>query len=81
MRWLRFSPAIAIGGCLVLAGCTVALKDRGEVMIEFTQGVRISHTTATTEAESAAVFDPQPLMDWIVEITGESPQSVDEPPN
>ncbi len=81
MRLRRFVLIAAVcwmvPSCLVAPGCTIALQDKGEVMIEFTQGVRIGHSTSTTEAESVAVYDPQPLMDWLIEITGESPQSVD----
>ena len=78
MRWLKLLPAIFIGGCL-LSGCTFALKDNGEISVGGGYEFTIAHTTSTTDSESVATMDVQPLMDWIVELAKESPQSVGEP--
>ncbi len=76
LKWL----AVA-GMGFWLAGCTITLKDQGELSVSGEYRFSLGHTTSTTQSESVATVDVQPLMDWIAELTKESPQSVGEPDN
>jgi len=60
-----------------ITGCTFTLSDQGEVSVEFTQGVKVRHTTSATNAESKASTDFKPLVDYIIELRG--PQDEKEP--
>ncbi len=64
MRWLRFVPAILLGGCL-LSGCTIVLKDKGGVSVEFTQGFKVSHETSNTDATAEARTEVPALVSWL----------------
>lgn len=52
---------------VLIGGCTVKLYDKGEVAVEFTQGVKISHSTSATQAKTAAILDFVPLADFLLD--------------
>lgn len=62
---------------ILIGGCTVRLRDNGEMGISAGYDLKFYHKTAETQAESEATLESQPLMDYLAEDnaedTGNSP--------
>lgn len=64
---------------VLLAGCTITLKDKGNVFLRFGTEIAVGHETSTTQAASEASTDiDKGLKSWMWD-DAEEEQSVENP--
>lgn len=73
--WLFLAAAMIYTFC----GCTVTLKDKGNVFLRFGTEIAVGHETSTTSAESKAETDiDKGLKNWMWD-DDENQQTIENP--
>ncbi len=55
------------------AGCTIHLKDKGEVSIMFEQGVTVKHAAAKTDGDAEIGIDGKAIVNHIIDLREDGP--------
>lgn len=64
-----FLLLVIIVALTLILSCTISLKDKGSVYIEFSQGIRVGHETSkTTGTETEAKIDGKSLVNHILDL-------------